>query len=194
MWEDENVRMHFWGPINHQGDLQTAKNPKIENSQLQFDLWPLKIKQLGVPEGNDQAIKHTFLPIKRLDHGLKHFNRRRVSDYPLEWLTGSAEMIDASRSLARCGWLTILRGWAGEPCKIRVSPAKCGWVGRSDIVCMRMLTYIPSHSTKFPKFDPAIYGWSNHPGSTRSARYTSTMLITYTSVDAGHLGASLSKQ
>ena len=25
------------------------------------------------------------------------------------------------------------------------------------IVCMKMLTYIPSHSKKFPKLDPAIY-------------------------------------
>ena len=29
-----------------------------------------------------------------------------------------------SYSLARCGWLAILRGWAGEPCKIQVSPEK----------------------------------------------------------------------
>ena len=36
-------------------------------------------------------------------------------------------------SLARCGWLAILRGWAGEPCKIRVSPEKNGWVGRSAL-------------------------------------------------------------
>ena len=35
--------------------------------------------------------------------------------------------------IARCGWLAILRGWAGEPCKIRVSPEKSGWVGRSGL-------------------------------------------------------------
>ena len=36
-----------------------------------------------------------------------------------------------SYSLARSGWLAIPHGLAGEPCKIRVSPEKSGWVGRS---------------------------------------------------------------
>ena len=66
MWEDKNVRRPFWGPINHQADLQTAKNPKIKNSRLQFDLWPLKIKRLGASKGKDEATKHTFCRSKGL--------------------------------------------------------------------------------------------------------------------------------
>ena len=33
-------------------------------------------------ESSDQA---HFLPIKKLDHGRKHFYRRYISDYPLPW-------------------------------------------------------------------------------------------------------------
>ena len=129
MWEDENVRRPFWGPINHQSELQTAKNQKNQNSWA--TIWPLTPENwaIGSVRRERSSDQTHFLPIKKLDRGHKRFNRRRISDYPLEWLTWSAENYD--RRLARCGWLTILRGWAGEPCKIWVSPAKCGWVGRS---------------------------------------------------------------
>ena len=56
----------------------------------------------------------------------------RLHDPVADWISGKdRRLAQRSYSLARCGWLAILRGWAGEHRKIRVSPEKSGWVGRS---------------------------------------------------------------
>ena len=67
-WTCEKMKMSkglLGGRSRYQGDLRTAKNPRIKNSpsRLQLDLWPLKIKWSG---GTDQAIEHTFCQPKNL--------------------------------------------------------------------------------------------------------------------------------
>ena len=53
-WTCEKMKMSgglLGGRSRHQGDLWTARNQTIENTRLQFDLWPLKTKRSGA-EGN----------------------------------------------------------------------------------------------------------------------------------------------
>ena len=118
------------GRSRYHGDLWTAKNQRIKKAWLQFDLWPLKIKRSGASEGNDHMIKH-FLAIKKAWLQLQKFQQATYKWLPLavaDWINRNDQHLD----LARCGWLTILHEWAGEPCKIQVSPMKYGWIGRSD--------------------------------------------------------------
>ena len=54
-------------------------------------------------------------------------------DFMIQWrkrLTLSAVLV----YLARCGWLAILPGWAGELCKIRL-PEKLKWVSWKVCLC-----------------------------------------------------------
>ena len=55
------------------------------------------------------------------------------SSWSSGWLD-QLKRLTLSTVLLQPGWLAILPGWAGEPCKIQVSPEKSGWAGRSDIV------------------------------------------------------------
>ena len=67
----------------NQGIKVTSKlQQRTKNVQLQSDLWPIKNQVIKSFRRNDQAVKHTFLPIKNLDPSCKCFNRQRTSDYP----------------------------------------------------------------------------------------------------------------
>ena len=75
---------------------------------------------INLPSFLPQSFRCTVLP--------------RLHDPVADWISGKdRRLAQRSHSLARCGWLAILRGWAGEPCKTRVSPEKSGWVGRSAL-------------------------------------------------------------
>ena len=69
----------FWGPIK---GSKTAKinGSRTHDCNMTFD--PLKIKCSRAPEGNNQAIKHTFCSLD-LGRKRKRLNRWHVSDYAL---------------------------------------------------------------------------------------------------------------
>ena len=50
------------------------------------------------------------------------------------------------------GWLTLICGWVGKLCLIRVSPMKCGWVGRSADCC---------GCDQAPPFQPSVRSFEN---------------------------------
>ena len=71
----------FGGRSRDQGGLQAAKST-VQNTQLQFDLLPMKIKRSRALEGNDEAIKHTFCHLKILIV-VANASTGNTSDYPL---------------------------------------------------------------------------------------------------------------
>ena len=68
------------GRSRHRGDLKTAKNQRIKNAWLQFDLTP-EIKPSGASEGNKQAIKDTFCLSKNFITVANALTRNELADW-----------------------------------------------------------------------------------------------------------------
>ena len=76
-----------------------CENQRIMNMQLQFGLWPIKIKWSRASEGNDQAIKHDFCWSKILQATYKWL----LLDMP------SKEHSSKWNELAVCEWIYVTR-------------------------------------------------------------------------------------
>ena len=51
-----------------------------------------------------------------------------------DWISRNDWCLAQPSQMRVIDWLFYAGAWASEPCKIWVSPSKCGWVGRSDDV------------------------------------------------------------
>ena len=121
MWEHEDIWRPFGELIKASTDLWTAKKQQIKTTQLQFDLWPLKIKWSRASEGTDQVIKHTFCWSKTWlrSQMLQQATYKWLFLAAVDWISGNDwHLAQCLHSLARCRWLTIPFGWGGEPCKL----------------------------------------------------------------------------
>ena len=91
---------------------------------------------LSAAKASSFSVKIVFSSIRQVfsHQSFRYTVLPRLHDPVADWISGKDQRLaQCSYSLARCGWLAILRRWAGEHRKIRVSPEKSGWVGRSDI-------------------------------------------------------------
>ena len=117
----------FWGAESrHQGDLETAKNQRIKNAQLQFDLWPLKIKQPGTSEENNQVIKHTFCQSKN-SIAVANASTGDIKWLPLavaEWISGNDRHLAQHSQMQVTDYSTWVSGW--NPAKSGCHPWNAG--------------------------------------------------------------------
>ena len=152
-WTREKMKMSgglFGGrsTIKVTSELLKSKNQKL---QLQFDLWPLKVKWSGASEGNDQTIKHLFcrswsqtlqqVTYKWLPLGVADFDRQKVCLITWSFPSGAPDCLIFSGNDLRLAQPSQMRltdysmrvsGWAMQNPGVTV-PAKCGWVGRSAL-------------------------------------------------------------
>ena len=109
-WTCEKMKMSgglFGGrsTIKVTSELRKINKSRTRRGNLTFDPWKISVRSVRRKRSSDQT---HFLPIKKLDRGPKRFNRRRISDFPLEWLIGSAEIIQ----MRVTDYSTRVSGWA----------------------------------------------------------------------------------